>query len=115
MPFTAADCERCRRDCPALERTLGGAPLAFLDGPAGTQVPNAVIDAISGYYRTSNSNTHGYLPTTRETDRLLLETREAVAAFLGAPDWRSISFGQNMTTLTYSLSYALAREMEPGD
>ncbi len=115
MPFTAADCERCRRDFPSLGRTLDGRPLAFLDGPAGTQVPNAVIDAIADYYRTSNSNTHGYFPATRETDRLLHETREAAAAFLGAADWRSISFGQNMTTLNYPLSYALAREMEPGD
>jgi cysteine desulfurase family protein (TIGR01976 family) len=115
MPFTAADCERCRRDFPALERTLDGAPLAFFDGPAGTQVPNAVIDAVAGYYRTSNANTHGFFPTTRETDRLLQETRETVAAFLGASDWRSVSFGQNMTTLTYSLSYALARQMKRGD
>jgi len=115
MPFTAADCERCRRDFPALERTFGGSPLAFLDGPAGTQVPNAVIDAVAGYYRTANANTHGEFPTSRESDRLLQETRETVAAFLGSPDWRSVSFGQNMTTLTYSLSYALARQMAPGD
>src|SRR5918999_6144677 len=115
MPFTAADCERCRRDFPTLARTLDGLPLAFFDGPAGTQVPNAVIDAVSGYYRTANANTHGYFPTTRETDQLLQETRETVVAFLGAADWRSVSFGQNMTTLTYSLSYALARELRPGD
>jgi cysteine desulfurase family protein (TIGR01976 family) len=115
MPFTAADCERCRRDFPSLARTLDGVPLAFLDGPAGTQVPNAVIDAVAGYYRTANANTHGEFPTSRESDRLLQETRETVAAFLGAPDWRSVSFGQNMTTLTYSLSYALARQMAPGD
>jgi cysteine desulfurase family protein (TIGR01976 family) len=115
MPFTAADCERCRRDFPSLARTWGGVPLAFLDGPAGTQVPNAVIDAVAGYYRTANANTHGEFPTSRETDRLLHQARETVAAFLGAPDWRTVSFGQNMTTLTYSLSYALAREMAPGD
>src|SRR4030095_14836416 len=66
-------------------------------------------------YRTSNANTHGFFPTTQETDRLLQKTREAAAAFLGASDWRSVSFGQNMTTLTYSLSYALAREMKSGD
>jgi cysteine desulfurase family protein (TIGR01976 family) len=115
MPFSAANCELCRRDFPSLERTLNGTPLAFFDGPAGTQVPNAVIDAVSNYYRTANANTHGFFPTTQETDRLLQETRETVAAFLGASDWRSVSFGQNMTTLTYSLSYALAREMKSGD
>jgi cysteine desulfurase family protein (TIGR01976 family) len=115
MPFTAVDCHRCRRDFPSLQRTWEGLPLAFLDGPAGTQVPNAVIDAISGYYRTANANAHGEFPTSRETDRLLQEAREAVAAFLGAQGWRTVSFGQSMTTLTYSLAYALAREMKPGD
>lgn len=114
-PFTAEDCQRCRRDFPSLARTVDGVPLAFLDGPAGTQVPEPVIAAMSDYYRTSNANTHGEFPTSRETDRLLQETRETVAAFLGAPGGREISFGQNMTTLTYSLSYALARQMAPGD
>lgn len=114
-PFTADDCARCRRDFPSLSRTVDGVPLAFLDGPAGTQVPEPVIAAMSEYYRTSNANTHGEFPTSRETDRLLQEARETVAAFLGAPSGREVSFGQNMTTLTYSLSYALAREMAPGD
>ncbi|HYG63387.1 MAG TPA: cysteine desulfurase-like protein [Thermoanaerobaculia bacterium] len=115
MAFTEQDCLKCRRDFPALERSFEGRPLAFLDGPAGTQVARQVIDAISGYYATSNANLHGFFPTSRETDRLLIETREAVAAFLGAPSWREISFGQNMTTLTFALSHALAREMKPGD
>src|SRR5205085_6370578 len=75
----------------------------------------AVIDAIAGYYRTSNANTHGEFATSRASDRLLHETREAVAAFLGAPSWREITFGQNMTTLNFSLSHALAREMKEGD
>jgi cysteine desulfurase family protein (TIGR01976 family) len=114
-PFTAEDCARCRRDFPSLSRTVDGVPLAFLDGPAGTQVPEPVIAAMSGYYRTSYANNLGEFPTSRETDRLLHETRETVAAFLGAPSGREVSFGQNMTTLTYSLSYALAREMAPGD
>ncbi len=114
-PFTSEDCARCRRDFPSLARAVDGVPLAFLDGPAGTQVPEPVIAAMSAYYRTSNANTHGEFPTSRETDRLLDEAREAAAAFLGAPSGREISFGQNMTTLTYSLSHALAREMAPGD
>src|SRR5215475_11231355 len=115
MTFTAADCARARRDFPALGRTVDGHPIAFLDGPAGTQVPEVVIEAIAGYYRTSNANTHGEFATSRESDRLLQEVRETVAAFLGAPSWREVSFGQNMTTLNYSLSHALAREMKAGD
>jgi cysteine desulfurase family protein (TIGR01976 family) len=115
MAFTETECRRCRRDFPALERTWNGHPLAYLDGPAGSQVPQPVIDAISGYYRTCNANTHGEFPTSRESDRLMLEAREAAAAFLGAPSWREVSFGQNMTTLNFALSHALVREMKPGD
>jgi cysteine desulfurase family protein (TIGR01976 family) len=115
MAFTKDDCLRCRKDFPSLARTVDGHPLAFLDGPAGTQVPRPVIDTISRYYETSNANSHGEFPTSRETDRLLYETREAAAAFLGAPSWQSISFGQNMTTLNFALSHALGRAMKPGD
>ena len=115
MPYTETDCQRARRDFPSLARTVNGRPIAYLDGPAGTQVPEPVIAATSGYYRTSNANQHGEFVTSRETDRLLAETRQAVAAFLGAPSGREISFGQNMTTLTFALSHALVREMKPGD
>jgi cysteine desulfurase family protein (TIGR01976 family) len=115
MAYTETDCQRARRDFPSLARTVNGRPIAYLDGPAGTQVPEPVIAAISEYYRTSNANSHGEFVTSRETDRLLEETRQAVAAFLGAPGGREISFGQNMTTLTFSLSHALVREMKPGD
>jgi cysteine desulfurase family protein (TIGR01976 family) len=115
MAYTETDCQRARRDFPSLARTVNGRPIAYLDGPAGTQVPEPVISAISEYYRTSNANSHGEFVTSRETDRLLEETRQAVAAFLGAASGREISFGQNMTTLTFSLSHALVREMKPGD
>lgn len=115
MTFTETDVEKCRRDFPALERTQDGLPLAFLDGPAGSQVPTVVIEAISSYYRTCNANTHGAFVTSRESDGLVRSARETVAAFLGAASWREISFGANMTTLAFALSHALAREMRPGD
>jgi cysteine desulfurase family protein (TIGR01976 family) len=115
MTFGTESVERCRRDFPALERRSGGHTLAFLDGPAGTQVPGQVIEAIAGYYRTCNANTHGAFVTSRESDELIRAAREAVAVFLGAPSWREISFGANMTTLNFALSRALARELSPGD
>jgi cysteine desulfurase family protein (TIGR01976 family) len=115
MPYTETECLHARRAFPSLARTVNGRPIAYLDGPAGTQVPEPVIAAISGYYRTSNANQHGEFVTSRETDRLLTETREAAAAFLGAPSGHEISFGANMTTLTFALSHALVREMKPGD
>jgi selenocysteine lyase/cysteine desulfurase len=115
MPYTEDDCRRCRADFPALARTQDGVPLAYLDGPAGTQVPRSVIEAIARYYETSNANLGGYFPASRETEELLAAAREAVAALLGAPGGAEISFGANMTTLAFALSRALARELSPGD
>jgi len=115
MAFTEIEAQRCRQDFPVLERTENDVPLAFLDGPAGSQVPASVIEAISSYYRTCNANTDGAFVTSRESDALVRSARETVAAFVGAPSWREISFGANMTTLAFALSHALAREMKPGD
>jgi cysteine desulfurase family protein (TIGR01976 family) len=105
----------CRGAFPALSRTLHGKPLAYFDGPGGTQVPQAVMAAITDYYTLCNANTHGQFVTSQESDRILQETREVLAAFLGAPSWREISLGANMTTLAFSLSRALARDLKPGD
>jgi cysteine desulfurase family protein (TIGR01976 family) len=105
----------CRGDFPALARTVDGRPLVFLDGPAGTQVPRAVIDAIAAYYATCNANTHGQFVTSRESDELIEAARGKVAAFLGAPSGRAVSFGANMTTLCFALAHALGREMAAGD
>ncbi|HQU34300.1 MAG TPA: cysteine desulfurase-like protein [Thermoanaerobaculaceae bacterium] len=115
MPFSATDVERCRMDFPALARAENGVPLAFLDGPAGSQVPERVIAAVAQYYRTCNANTHGAFVTSRESDGMIGGARAAVAAFLGAPSWREISFGANMTTLNFALAHALGREMKAGD
>ncbi len=104
-----------RQQFPALQRLHHGQPLIFLDGPAGTQVPQMVIDAIAEYYRTSNANTHGQFITTQETDALLETTRQYLADFLGAEGGHTISFGQNMTTLNYALSRAIGRVLQPGD
>jgi selenocysteine lyase/cysteine desulfurase len=78
-------------------------------------VPQQVIDAVSWYYKTCNSNTHGFFITTNESDAMIEETREKVAAFLGAPGGKHISFGHNMTTLNYMLSRALGKHFQPGD
>jgi selenocysteine lyase/cysteine desulfurase len=98
MSFGLNQCLACRQDFPALGREVEGRPLAFFDGPGGTQVPESVIEAIAGYYRRCNANTHGRFVTSAESDRVILGARQAMAAMLGAPDWRCISFGANMTT-----------------
>jgi len=107
--------QNLRQQFPSLSRIYNKQPLVFLDGPAGTQVPNSVINAISNYYKTSNSNLHGHFILTKESDEMVAHTREKVADFLGAAGGHTISFGQNMTTLNYSLSRAIASGFHPGD
>lgn len=104
-----------RKEFPSLQRKHNGQPLIFLDGPGGTQVPQSVINSISDYYKTSNSNTHGEFITTNETDELIGTARKTVAAFLNAENEMTISFGQNMTTLNFSLARAIGRTLKAGD
>jgi cysteine desulfurase family protein (TIGR01976 family) len=113
--FDEETCYRCRGDFPSLWRTFGGHPVAFLDGPGGTQVPKPVIDAIVDSYRNRNVNTHGNFPPSAELDERMLEARCAVADLLGAAGYERISIGQNMTTLAFSLSRAIGLKIRPGD
>jgi cysteine desulfurase family protein (TIGR01976 family) len=115
MPFTAEHCVRSRQDFPALLRAHAGRELAYLDGPGGSQLPAAVIDAMADFYQTCNVNTHGCFPPSREVDRRMHAARETLAAFLGAAGPECISFGQNMTTLNYALSAAIGRTLQAGD
>jgi cysteine desulfurase family protein (TIGR01976 family) len=97
-----------------LKREVNGHPAIYLDGPGGTQVPQRVIDSISGYLQTSNANTCGAYATSRETDEVIAGARAAMADFLGC-DSNDIVFGPNMTSLTYAISRAIGRELGPGD
>ena len=107
--------EQFRQQFPVLQRKHEGSTLVFMDGPGGTQVPQQVIDAIAHYYQNSNANTHGAFITAQETDAVLDAARQAAAHFLGAEGPHTISFGQNMTTLNFSLSRAIGRVLQPGD
>jgi cysteine desulfurase family protein (TIGR01976 family) len=115
MPFTAEHSLRCRKDFPALSRSPQGLKLAYLDGPAGSQVPQVVIDTLADFYATCNVNTRGLFWPSQEVDRRIERAREVLAAFLGAESASCISFGQNMTTLCYVLSAAIGRTLRAGD
>jgi cysteine desulfurase family protein (TIGR01976 family) len=112
--ITVADVDRIRGDFPALARTHLGHPVAYLDGPGGTQVPLAVADAMRDYLLSHNANTHWVYPTSVETDELLLQARATLADFVGGSA-DEIAFGQNMTTLLFHLSRAIGRRLAPGD
>ncbi len=115
MVLTEAVVESLRLQFPAFSKQVNGKSAVFFDGPAGTQVPQAVIDAIRDYLVNHNANHAGVFATSIESDRLLEEAHQAAADLLGAPDSGTVSFGGNMTTLTFALSRALARDWSPGD
>jgi len=107
--------EYCRDQFPALRREIDGRPIVYFDGPAGTQVPQCVIDAVGYYYAHNNANHDGLFPTARESDAMLAEAHRAMADLLGAEDPDTVYFGPNMTTLTFALSRALSKTWRAGD
>jgi cysteine desulfurase family protein (TIGR01976 family) len=112
---TGLDVAAVRDHFPALARTLDGVPVAFLDGPGGTQVPRETIDAMVGYLETSNANHGGAFAASARSDAIVEEAHAAAADFLGAHDGGEIVFGPNMTTLTFAVSRAIGRDLVPGD
>jgi cysteine desulfurase family protein (TIGR01976 family) len=109
------DVAAVRDHFPSLGRELDGQPVAYLDGPGGTQVPRECISAMTAYLERSNANHGGAFTASFETDALLDEVHAAGADFLGAHDPNEIAFGPNMTTITFSISRALGRDLGPGD
>jgi cysteine desulfurase family protein (TIGR01976 family) len=106
--------ERIRSQFPALERMHNGQPVAYFDGPGGTQVPRSVGEAMLDYLYHHNANTEWAYPTSAETDEALRDARQALADFLNASP-EEIAFGANMTTLTLHVSRTLARNLSDGD
>jgi cysteine desulfurase family protein (TIGR01976 family) len=109
MSGTMLDVASVRSRFSALDR-----PLAFFDGPGGTQCPDEVIEAIAGYLSTSNANIGAPYETSRRTDALVAEAREHASAFLGCST-EEVAFGPSMTALNFLLTRAYARTLRPGD
>ncbi|TJV45132.1 MAG: cysteine desulfurase-like protein [Mesorhizobium sp.] len=107
--------EAVRARFPALSLTDKGRRRIYLDNPAGTQVPQAVADAVSRCLLTTNANLGGYFETTTAAQQVVDDAHQAMADFLGAPSREEIIIGANMTTLTYHMSRTLGRTMKPGD
>jgi len=109
------DVQRCRAEFPALAREIGGRPAVYFDGPAGSQVPQRVVEEISQYLLYTNANHGGAFATARESDALLHAAHRGLADLLGTPDPDCVIFGANMTSLTFSLSRSLAQTWQAGD
>jgi len=110
----AFDIAWVREQFPSLKLQVNGQAAAFLDGPAGTQVPKQVMDAVQNYFSSANANTYGAFLTSRRTDEMILSARAAMADFFNC-DRDEIVFGQNMTTITFALARAIGRELKSGD
>jgi cysteine desulfurase family protein (TIGR01976 family) len=113
--MTDFDVTALRRRFPALSIEQDGQPVAFFDGPGGTQVPDSVIDAVARYFRESNANADGAFLTSRRSDAIVAEAHQAMADMLGAADASEIKFGPNMTTLTFHISRSITATMAPDD
>lgn len=108
------DTQEIRSQFPALARRHEGLPVAYFDGPGGTQVPRRVAEAMEDYLFHHNANTHWAYPTSAETDTAIESARQVLADFVnGSP--QEIAFGANMTTLTYHVARALGRRWGRGD
>jgi cysteine desulfurase family protein (TIGR01976 family) len=106
---TAFDVEAVRARYTALDRDL-----VLFDGPGGTQVPDEVIAAIAGYLRTSNANLGGPFETSRRTVELVERARATAGRFLNCAS-DEVTFGANMTSLSFALSRTVGRSFARGD
>ena len=104
-----------RSQFPALARCHMGRPVAYFDGPGGTQVPLAVGEAMKQYLYQHNANTHWQYPTSLETDQIIQEARAAYADLFRARSPEEIVFGLNMTTITMHVARSLGRQWGPDD
>ena len=109
------DAKAIRSEFPALSVHDGGVPRIYFDNPAGTQVSQSVVDAMSDCMLEASANLGGYFPTSESATALVDEAHVAMADLLNAKSPEEIIFGQNMTTLTLYMSRSIGKKMQPGD
>jgi cysteine desulfurase / selenocysteine lyase len=113
----AMDVERIRKDFPILSREMAGKPLSYLDSASTSQKPRQVIDAVTDFYENHNANAHrGIYPLGQEATDAYEGAREKVAAFIGAPDPRSVIFNRGTTESINLVAHGWGRAfLEEGD
>ena len=113
--MTSFSLDWVRKQFPGLAHRQDGGTVAFFDGPAGSQVPRCVADAVHRYLLETNSQHGGVFEVSRASDTILENGHQALADLVGTTDPGCIAFGANMTTITFALSRALARTWRNGD
>ena len=115
--MTALNPDRLRLDFPILSRKIHGKPLVYLDNAATTQKPMSVIMSMTAYYERTNANVHrGVHTLSQEATSLMEQSRDKVAAFIGAPDPATVIFTRNATESINLVAYSWARKnLKPGD
>ena len=109
------DIEAIRSQFPALGDTDDGLARIYFDNPAGTQVPQSVVDAMAHCMLTASANLGGHFRTSVMAEDIVADAQQAMADFLNAPSADEIVFGQNMTSLTFHISRSIGRRLHPGD
>jgi len=107
--------DRIRGQFPSLSETDGGKARVYLDNPAGTQVPQMVVDRMADCLLHSNANIGGYFPTSIRAGEVADGARAAMVDFLNAPSPDEVIFGQNMTSITFHVSRSIGKLLQPGD
>jgi len=115
MNRSALDLDAIRNQFPSLADTDSGVRRIYFDNPAGTQVPQAVVDRMSDCLLRGNANIGGYFPTSGLAAEFVDGARQAMADFLNADSPDEIIFGQNMTSLTLHVSRSIGQQLSPGD
>ncbi len=107
--------DRIRGQFPSLSETDDGKPRLYFDNPAGTQVPQMVVDRMADCLLHSNANIGGYFTTSIRAGEVADGARAAMVDFLNAPSPDEIIFGQNMTSITFHVSRSIGKLLRPGD
>ncbi len=114
---TAINIDEIRKDFPILHQEINGHPLIYLDNAATSQKPKQVIDAITDYYQSYNSNVHRGLHTLSEKATLAFENaRSKVQYFINAKNSKEIIFVRGATEAINLVahSFVLPR-IQPGE
>ena len=109
------DIAKVRAQFPALALTDRGGPRVYFDNPAGTQVPQIVVDRMVSALIDSNANMNGNFRTSREATEISHQAHLAMADFFNAKSENEVVFGPNMTSLTFMMARVLATQFSPGD